>query len=804
SYQFLEKVRDNYMFQHVKSATRYRAGEIDSILDLIFTNEENMVDNIEYLPPLGKSDHLTLVFRLKLYIDKPKCTEKRYNFFKGKYEKVNENLRRVEWEEVTGEDSSTNEAWGGLADIIETEINENIPVCKTSDRKYDTPWITKTAVDAVRNKRRKWIKYINQKSEENKEIYNSARNRASIEIRKAKVCYEKQLAENIKNDEKCFWRYVKSKTKTKDVVGNLEGENGNLVTESSERAEILNQFFTSVFTNENIVNIPEFEDRNFESPLTDIETSEEEVRKLITKLKPGKSQGPDQINPKFLIETAETLLEPITKIFKKSLSDGEVPDIWKSANITALYKKGPKTKAENYRPISLTSVICKTLEKIVRDRIMKHMEDNNLFTKHQHGFRKGHSCATQLIEVCDKWTEELDKKNSVDVIFLDFQKAFDSVPYKRLFEKLKGYGIRGNVLKWIQSILDNRKQRVSLNGEYSKWSNVTSGIPQGSVIGPTLFLIYINDLPEVVQNTVKMFADDTKIFARVNNMHESNVLQNDINSLTTWSEKWQLKFNASKCKHMHIGKETNLPEYTMIQSGTEIKIEEVQEEKDLGVILDNKLKFTSHIQASVKKANRNLGIIKRTFKYMDKVMFLNLYKSLIRPHLEYASTVWSVIYKKECILIENVQRRATKLIKNMENKIYSDRLKMLGIPSLQYRRTRSDMVEVFKILNGIDKADKDQLFQMNNENRIRGHNWKLKKKQFRLDVRKQTFSQRVINVWNGLPENVVSADSLNIFKGRLNDHWKNIPIKFQPDCYTATQTGRVLNYEDGTERQNDV
>jgi hypothetical protein len=256
------------------------------------------------------------------------------------------------------------------------------------------------------------------------------------------------------------------------------------------------------------------------------------------------------------------------------------------------------------------------MEKIIRDTLMSHMEENNFFTVHQHGFRKGRSCVTQLIEVVEKWSEELDNHNSIDTIYLDFQKAFDTVPHKRLMHKLKGYGISGNLLHLIEDFLHDRKQRVLLNGAHSAWSTVTSGIPQGSVLGPILFTIYINDLTDVIENMVKLVADNTKVYAAVNNTDEIDSLQSDIERLMNWSDTWLLKFNKSKCKHTHLGPETGTS-YSMLDDTIELS----NEGKDLGITIDSKLNFQQHIHIQVKKANKKLGIINRTFNYMDKEMF---------------------------------------------------------------------------------------------------------------------------------------------------------------------------------------
>lgn len=494
------------------------------------------------------------------------------------------------------------------------------------------------------------------------------------------------------------------------------------------------------------------------------------------------------MHPKFIKETAKCISIPITTIFNKSMDSMKIPEMWKLANVTPLHKKGPKHQVSNYRPISLTSIICKTMEKFIRDALTEHMENNQLFTPHQHGFRKGRSCVTQLIEVLDDWTEKLDHHNAIDAIYLDFQKAFDTVPHKRLIHKLRGYGITGNLLGWIKNFLNERKQKVVLNGAESNWSHVTSGIPQGSVLGPILFTIYINDLPDVVDNIAKLFADDTKVYAVVNNIEEQDTLQKDLDNLVDWSDKWLLKFNKSKCKHIHFGPFVN----TSYHLG-ENNITKTTEEKDLGITIDDKLKFQQHIHIQTKKANQRLGMINRTFTYMDKDMFLTLYKSLVRPHLEYGSTVWAVIYKKEGIQIENVQRRATKMVKIIKHLSYSSRLKYLGLPSLQYRRLRSDMVETFKILNNIDKVGNEYLFPIK-ESITRGHSKKIYKQHSRTNIRKYSFSQRVVDAWNNLPTTVVEAKTVNSFKSQLNKHWIDLDIKFVPDFYgpeASTETEQL-------------
>ena len=251
---------------------------------------------------------------------------------------------------------------------------------------------------------------------------------------------------------------------------------------------------------------------------------------------------------------------------------------------------------------------------------------------------------------------------------------------------------------------------------------------------------------------------------------EVTQVQNSINDSVEWSIIWEMFFNFKKCKHLHLGYHEMAQTYTMKKGQDSIPIEKGDSEKDLGVIIDKDFKFSEHINSKIKISNRNIGLIFRTFTYLDKEMFLNLFKSVVRPHLEYASTVWSPVYKKDKIAIENVQKRATKLVKCVSHLPYSERHRALGLPTLEYRRERADVTQVYKILHGMDKMDKKKLFTMSDYPATRGHSLKLFKRRSRLQIRANFFSNRVVDVWNSLPEYVVQAPSLNCFKSRLNKY----------------------------------
>ena len=432
-----------------------------------------------------------------------------------------------------------------------------------------------------------------------------------------------------------------------------------MTVNNTEKADTLNNFFSSMFTPvEDTGTIPTLPDRSYMEPLTTIMIETDDVKKILENLKTNKAAGPDGIPPRILKELASELAPILCNIYQRSLRDGILPKVWKYGHVTPIFKKGKKVLPNNYRPVSLTSIVCRVLEKLVRKGIVAHIK--SLIVDEQHGFMEGRSCSSQLISVLDVWTQILDKKESLDAVYLDFQKAFDTVPHQRLLTKLKAYGVHGSVHAWINSFLSQRKQRVVVNGAYSQWNDVTSGIPQGSVLGPTLFIIYINDLPETVESMVHIFADDTKIYRKIATENDCVKLQKDLDILQEWSSKWLLSFNAKKCKVMRLGGQHPDFIYKMINNTDVTDLEFTEMEKDLGIHVDNKLRLRDHAEIAAAKANKILGLIRRSYEYLDAVSLKSLYTSLVRPHLEYGHTVWPLNYKMDLTLVENVQHRATK------------------------------------------------------------------------------------------------------------------------------------------------
>ena len=411
------------------------------------------------------------------------------------------------------------------------------------------------------------------------------------------------------------------------------------------------------------------------------------------------------------------------------------------------------------------------MEKIIRNKIVDHLESNHLLSKHQHGFRSNRSCLTQLLEYFTEIHDIIDKGDPVDAIYLDCKKAFDTVPHKRLIEKLKSYGIVGKVLKWIESFLKDRSQRVVVKGVPSDTLPVWSGVPQGSVLGPVLFLIYINDLLEEVISGGKLFADDSKLFKRIKSTEDRDILQEDLMKLQEWSRKWLLEFNENKCKVMHIGSSNPRYEYQLNNTTLEVTMEE----KDLGIYVTPDWKSTTHVAKAAAKANSMVGWIDKTFSYMDCEMFKCLYPGLVRSHMEYSVQAWSPHYRKDIETLEKVQRGATKLVPDLRGKPYEDRLRILNLTTLEDRRIRGDLIEVFKIMHGYENLDRNQFFTLSSEvspHETRGHNLKIWTPQKQTLTRRKFFDIRVIDLWNQLPPGVVGSNSILSFKISLDAHFK--------------------------------
>lgn len=764
-YKFLNIVMDNFLHQHVHFPTRE-----NNILDLLLTSDPNVVNSIECIGKLGSSDHIHLLTELNLTSDIVENSEEIPDWKRANREGLREYLD-IDWKSKF-ERKDTHQCWEEFKTLLQDSIVHNVPMKKRRVKSEKKVWMTREIVRQIRKKKHLYRKYRLTREPQTFNRYKEVEAHVKQLIRDSVYHFEQRLGENIKQDSKSFYKYVKSKQQVKDNIGPLKGRNGETSSDSKFMADELNSFFASSFTRENSDNIknPNITfSGNDSDQLKDIIITPEVVKKHLNCLKRNKSPGPDKLGSSFLLDMCDLIVEPLSTIFNISLKLRQVPNDWKEANVTPIFKKGDKSDPGNYRPISLTSQVCKVFESIIRENIVNHLNTHSLLLQSQHGFTKGKSCLTNLLLFLEDVTKAIDQGNPLDVIYLDFSKAFDKVPHQRLLCKIEHHGISGNVAAWIREWLRDRRQRVVLNGERSGLQHVLSGVPQGSVLGPTLFLIFVNDIDTVIASNIQKFADDCKVYRSVPTDTEISILQKDINNLCQWSKDWQMVFNVKKCKSLHIGHYNTHYVYSM----NEEELQSVSEETDLGVAISNDLKPSKQCVSAVKKANMTLGMIKRHIVSRDKNTIIRLYKGLVRPKLEYCIQAWNPSLIKDIELLEQIQHRATKLIPEISHLPYHERLKHLNLTTLELRRHRGDLIETFKILKGKEGIPVDGLFSLNTYV-TRGNSLKLDKPRSRLNLRQNFFSQRVVNAWNRLPEKVISCDTVNGFKNTIDRYLKEL------------------------------
>ena len=501
--------------------------------------------------------------------------------------------------------------------------------------------------------------------------------------------------------------------------------------------------------------------------MPEIKIKIEGVEKLLKSIKVSKAIGPDGIRNQALKLAAHELAPILTFIFQQSLDTGTLPLDWRRANICPIFKKGATTDPANYRPVSLTCTCCKLLEHIIDSQVMRHLSKFNIIANNQHAFRKGRSCETQLILTTHDWLQNIDNKQTTDVGVLDFSKAFDVMPHHRLLLKLEFYGIRNKTKDWIASFLMNRFQRVVVNGNPSEWMPVLSGAPQGTVLGPHLFLLFINDIHEDVASTTRLFADDCLVYNTIESSGDEQQLQADLDKMVDWAQTWGMKFNPSKCKTMRITRrrKPDPTNYTMMGIG----LEEMDDIQYLGIQFQRDLRWYKHTEYVTSKATRVLNFIRRNFYHCSPSTKEKLYMSLVRPHLEYAAASWDPYTKKNIDIIERVQNRAARFVSKTYGRdtSISAILNNLKWTPLQERRKCHRLTCLYKILNGHLDLDCGSLLEPKPNRSRRGHTQQFQQQHTNSDSFRNSFFIRTINQWNGLLPATINQPSESTFRNAL-------------------------------------
>ena len=475
---------------------------------------------------------------------------------------------------------------------------------------------------------------------------------------------------------------------------------GNMDNTPAGMAKILSDQYEAVFSDPidlelDINNIPA-------SIIEDIAFTEDCIKKAINELANNAAPGPDGFPALLLKNCKDELAKPLYILWRVSLDTGEIPEQLKISHITPVYKGGSRHVAKNYRPVALTSHIIKIFEKVIRAALVEFIESNNLMNPNQHGFRAGRSCLSQLLQHQDKITSLLEEGFNVDVIYLDFSKAFDKLDIDITLQKLLKMGVTNKLFHWLKAFLTNRKQLVLVEGSKSDPVAVRSGVPQGSVIGPLMFLVLLQDIDHETRfSHVASFADDTRILSGIRETEDVENLQKDLTKVFDWALYNNAKFNPDKFECMRYGTNENLKQSTSYTSCNGTPIECSEHVRDLGVTLSSDATFTEHINRTTLSASLKCGWILRTFKTREKLPLLTLWKSLVQPVIDYCSQLWSPSTPGLIQKIEAVQSNFFNKINGMRSLDYWQQLEALGMYSLQRRRERYTCIYVRKVLEGL-------------------------------------------------------------------------------------------------------
>ncbi len=714
----LDFMSENLCTQYISQPTR-----LENVLDLCISNSEELVTHVSTSDTILSDHRLVEIFWSFnpcsfTSPDPPDFEESAFrslDFQKGDYEKISNLLKLVDWESLWN--TSDPESFPELFTLTVLQI------CELSCPKKVPPKNKQTSSVRIPSRKKRKLQKSLSVAENDAHCpssrLDSLRRKLAIShldirdaINKTLQYREEQAAAKVKDNPKYFYSYAKKFSKKKSNISMLFDDKFNICSHPKKIADLLQKQFLSVFSDPSKAKIDaaSFPSPDIKHPFHDdmMHFSVSDIVEAIDDIKPNAASGPDEIPVSLLKNCKEALAIPIHLIWSHSLTSGEVPSFYKLSNISPLHKKDSKALPSNYRPISLTSHIIKVFERVIRKKLVLHLEKNNLLCSNQHGFRSGRSCLTQLLHHFDDVLESLINNADFDSIYLDYAKAFDKVDHKLLIKKLHLYGINQKIVKWIESFLSDRKQAVVVDGHMSFLALIISGVPQGTVLGPILFLIFINDIEQcITQSIIRCFADDTRVSISVKCEQDVSVLQMDLNNVIKWSERNNMALHKDKFEYMchrHNRRSTltelpfvsELYQYSVSHDKSLTPVEQLQ---DLGVIVSSDLSWSPHIRVIANKARQKASWVFSIFQTRSPVIMLTLYKSMVRSLLEYCSALWHPSKISDIQELESVQKAFTARICGMRDLHYWDRLQRLSLMSLQRRRERFILLHMWKILH---------------------------------------------------------------------------------------------------------
>lgn len=762
---------NNYLTQIVREPTRG-----NNTLDLVFVNDVSFATTVDVTDEFPGSDHRTVSCTLDFDTPKPLLSDlkpqlEKLDFQKANWELYRSVLAKQFVSSVVMRTGDVEDIWESIKSIILAAAHSCIPKRKTIRRILGVP-LTGSVRTAFRRRKDTFRSLRGSTSHIAESLRRNADDQLKSALDESRRVYETGIANDCKDNPKRFWSHVRSSLGNKSVISAVCDPNGTLTDSRTATAECLNKYFSSVYLIEGNSALPTLTPKTTQRCDSFI-ISIDAVKKILRDLPRSSSPGPDGIPNILLIEGRHMLAEVLVAFFNFILINGQLPSEWKTAHVTPIHKGGSRTQCSNYRPVSLTCTLCKVFERLMKNYMLNYLLHNRLLHGTQHGFLPNRSCATAILSFLNEVTSAVDDHLLVDAVFLDFSKAFDSIPHRRLLLKLKSYGFGGHILAWISSYLSDRTQCVKIGDCLSAPIEVRSGVPQGSVLGPLLFVIYIDDIDNsVIDSCIIKYADDTKLFLNFSQISipGPQLLQNDLHRVAAWCSLWCLKLNAEKCACLHFGHQNPNKSYFI----EDVSVKPSISVKDLGIIITDDLKPSVQCRTAIVKAQRMLSVIKLAFKFLDTRAMTLLYKSLVLPLLDYCSVAWCPFYVKDIEALEKVQRRFTRILPVFRNLPYEERLVKYNLSSLHMRRTTFDLICMYKIIHGLIDLPFASFFELDNESRTRGHVFKVKFKYSRLDIKKFFFASRVIPAWNALPSTCVEATSVDSFKLHLKTYLDSI------------------------------
>ena len=777
----IDAVTSSFALSQIISGPTHITANSASCIDLIFTSHPDYIINSGIHSSIHPNCHHQIIYaEINFKISFPPPYERLiWHYKRADSESIRRSLDNFNWEGSFANKSIDNQVEIFNSTILNIMSNY-IPneVITINDR--DPPWITSKIKDKFTYKNYLLKRYLNN----GKNLYDwnkveLARSDIITSINESKMRHYERLNCKLSNPNttpKVYWSILKSLycDKKIPVIPPLF-YNNSFVTDFREKADLFNKFFANQCSL--IVNASTLPDQiplatnNF---LENIIFSEDDILQSIRHLDANKSHGFDGISIRMLKLCDSSIVKPLSIIFHNCINKGHFPLVWKKGNITPIYKKNEKNLIENYRPISILPICGKLLERIIFNALYNFLENNNVLNVNQSGFRSGDSCTNQLLSITHQIFLSFNANPSQEVrgVFLDISKAFDKVWHDGLLFKLNQNGIRGKMLKIIASFLDNRYQRVVLNGQSSSWLNVKAGVPQGSILGPLLFLIYINDISNNLESDVKLFADDTSLFSTVFDPNISaTTLNNDLAKINLWAYQWKMSFNPTVSKQAHeviFSRKRNKVIHPNLTFNN-INVKRVDSHKHLGLVLDDKLSFKDHLKTTIEKASKGINVLRKLRSHIPRSSLITIYKSFIRPLFDYADIIYDQPNNSSFIdQVESIQYNAALAITgairgSSRDKLYNE----LGIESLFSRRWFRKLCVFYKIFH--EKSPKylynlipehNQFF--NFRNRIQIPNIFC-----RTDFFRNSFLPSVIVEWNKLDTLLTSSETISIFRSSL-------------------------------------